>query len=302
MLVKPVVDIDPELLRRSAQAQPHAFAESWDHISKETTGHVPTILATLIPEGPWAWAIMTYAQPDGSISLPVHTTYEGITEMYHMIRGASDVLGAEPIVDVRGTWYAFLEVVSRGRSRSTGEEQEHEMLLVLPVTTGPGITGELAWVKADRTRLGKDLPLAEPKSPLELRRHMLRLHDELLDAFRVGDASGMAAVFSAGCQSAVRDYVEDTGTITGLDDLEGLRNHYQAFFDRFDVASVEVLQRVIQDWYLFAEVRVEVVARSGAEQGKTLAFHTATLFVPGREDKFIVQIGHGTDLARLATP
>ena len=239
MLVKPVIDIDPELLRRSAQAQRHAFTESWDHISKECTGHIPTILATLIPDGPWAWAIMTYAQPDGSITLPVHTSYEGIEGMYHIIRGASDVLGAEPIVDVRGTWYAFLEVVSRGRSKSTGEEQEHEMILVLPVTTGPGITGELAWVKADRTRLGKDLPLAAPKSPLEMRRHMLRLHDELLDAFRVGDASGMAAVFSAGCQSAIRDYVEDTGTITGLDDVGGLVGHYEAFFDRYEVRSVD---------------------------------------------------------------
>jgi len=56
----------------------------------------------------------------------------------------------------------------------------------------------------------------------------------------------------------------------------------------------------VQDWYLFAEVRVEVLVRAGEEQGNTLAFHTATLFVPGKEDRWIVQIGHGTDLARVS--
>src|SRR5262245_29021408 len=74
MLVKPVIDIDPELLRRGAYAGRHAFTESWDHISKESTGHIPTILGTLIPEGPWAWAIMTHSSPDGSINLPVVTS------------------------------------------------------------------------------------------------------------------------------------------------------------------------------------------------------------------------------------
>jgi hypothetical protein len=303
MLTKFVIDIDSELLRRSADAQHHAFEESWDHITKESTGHVPTILATLIPEGPWAWAIMTHPQVDGSISLPIHTSYEGIEEMYRMIRGTSDVLSVDPIIDVRGTWYSFQEDYARSRLKATGEERGIEMILVLPVTTGPGITGELAWTKMDRALLGKDLPLAQPeKTSVEMRRHMLTLHDRFLVAFRTGDASALVEGFSRGCQSAIRDYVEDTGTLIGLDDLEGLRTHYQRFFDRFEVHSAEILQRVVQDWYLFAEIRVEVVVRYGDEQGGRLAFHTASLFVPGKEDKFIVHIGHGTDLAGQPGP
>ena len=30
------------------------------------------------------------------------------------------------------------------------------MVLLLPVTKGPGITGELCWVRVDRAALGKD--------------------------------------------------------------------------------------------------------------------------------------------------
>jgi hypothetical protein len=292
-----VIDIDPELLRRSAAAQVHAFTQAWDHISKESTGHVPTILDTLIPNGPWAWAIVPELQPDGSISMPVQTTHEGIEEMYRMIRGASDVLSAEATIDVQGSWYSFLEVYARSRIKATGEERGMEMVLVLPVNDGPGITGELAWTKLDRAFLGKDLTVAPPRESGEMRRFLLALHEDYLDAMRTHDAAGMAAVFSPSCYSAVRDYVDDTGTLAALDDLAGLEGHYRAFFDRFEVRSVDVLHRVVQDWYVFAEVRVEVTVRSGADAGEDLAFHTASLFAPGKEDKFIVQIGHGTDLA-----
>jgi hypothetical protein len=298
MLTKPVIDIDPELLRRSARAQVHAFDQAWDHIQKESTGHVPTILGTLIEDGPWAWAIVPELQPDGRIAMPVQTSFEGIEEMYKMIRGTSDVLSAEPIIDVQGTWYSMLEVYARSRLKATGEEGGHEMVLVLPVTTGTGITGELAWTKLDREYLGKDLPIAPPKEPIEMRRLLLALHDEYLDAMRTHDASGMAATFSRSCCCAVRDYVDDTGTLAALDDLAGLQSHYEAFFERYDVQSVAVLERVVQDWYVFAEIRVEVVGKTGEAAGEQLAFHTASVFAPGKEDKFIVQIGHGTDLAR----
>jgi hypothetical protein len=297
MLAKPVIDIDPELLARSAAAQIHAATEGWNHVTLESSGHIPTILSTLVPGGPWAWAIMTHTQPDGSIVLPVHSSYEGIEEMYKMIRGHSDVLGAEPLLEIRGEWYSFHEDIATNKIKATGEVGEREMLLILPVTNGPGITGELAWVRMDRTLLGKDLPTADPKSPLEMRRHMRALHDQFLEALRGNDAAGMASTFSPGCQSAIRDYVADTGTITGLDDIAGFLSHYGAFFDLYQVRSAEILHRVAQDWYLFAEVRIEAEARTGEQRRKAIALHTASLFVPGKEDKFIVHIGHGTDLA-----
>ncbi len=299
MLTKPVIDVDPDLLRRSAEAQLHAASEGWNHVKLEETGHVPTILGTLVPQGPWAWAIMAIPQPDGSILMPVHTTFEGIEEMYKMIRGHSDVLGADPVIEVRGEWYSMHEDVATSRQKSDGEISEREMVLVLPVTNGPGITGELAWVRMDRTLLGTDLPVAEPKGPREIRRHLLGLHNQMIEALRTSDADALAALFSPGCKLAIRDYVEDTGTITGIDRPEGVREHYRAFFELYDVQSVEVLQRVVQEWYLFSELRIEVVARSGPDQGSRLAFHTASILVPGKEDRFIVQIGHGTDLARL---
>ncbi|HEY6532699.1 MAG TPA: hypothetical protein VIY72_10355 [Acidimicrobiales bacterium] len=122
MLTKPAIDIDPELLRSSAAAGLHAFAQVSDHLTKEETGHIPTILGTLVPGGPWAWAIVPFTQADGSVDLPLKTTYEGIEEMYGVIRGHSDVIGTEVLAEVRGSWFVFAEAYSHIKVKETGEE------------------------------------------------------------------------------------------------------------------------------------------------------------------------------------
>jgi hypothetical protein len=297
VLTKPLIDVDPELLRRSASAQLHAFGEVADHLTKEETGHIPTILGTLVPDGPWAWAIVPFTNADGSFDLPLQTTHEGIEQMYGIIRGHSDVLGTEILAEIRGSWYVFADAYSHMRIKETGEENRIENVLMLPVTSGPGITGEIAFWNMGREMLGKDLPLAPALSPVDMRRHLVTLHDGYLEGMRWGDADAMVASFSVSAQAGIRDYVDDTGTLTHLDDVDGMRRHHDAFFARYDVQAVDVLERIASDWYLFAEVRVEAVARAGELRGERVAFHTGELLIPGRENKFMVQLGHGTDLA-----
>ncbi|HEY6532698.1 MAG TPA: hypothetical protein VIY72_10350 [Acidimicrobiales bacterium] len=172
---------------------------------------------------------------------------------------------------------------------------------MLPVTNGPGITGEIAFWNMGREQLGKNLPLAPEMSRLDMRRHLVDLHDRYVAGFRASDADAMVDVFSVSAQAGIRDYVDDTGTLVHLDDLDGMRGHHRAFFDLYDVQAVDVLERVAQEWYLFAEVRVEAVARTGHHQGNRVAFHTGELLIPGRENKFMVQLGHGTDIAEADT-
>jgi hypothetical protein len=93
----------------------------------------------------------------------------------------------------------------------------------------------------------------------------------------------------------MRDYVNETGTLTNLDGSEAHRSYYEALFAKYDVRSVEMLRRVAQDWYVFSELRFTVGVRDGADAGETLAFHTAEFFVTGHDGRFIVRIGHGTD-------
>ena len=59
----------------------------------------------------------------------------------------------------------------------------------------------------------------------------------------------------------LRDYVNETGTLTTLEGTDAHRAHYQAFFEKYEVRSVDVLSLVAEDWYVFAEVRFTVSAR-----------------------------------------
>jgi hypothetical protein len=279
-----IIDADPELLRRRAEAALHAHHQGDVHIAAEATGDVPTIVATLTDHGPWAWAVMPEVRDDGTVVLPIQTTRDGIEEMYKALRGYSDVLGAEVLVDVRGEWYVFEEALASMRERATGEYSEWEMITILPVTTGKGITGELCW-----WRIG-----GAPDNALQLRRDALARHDRYLAALRAGDVDGVVAEFAEQAQCAVRDYVADTGTITGLHGAAGLREHLQALVDRYEILGVDMLHRVVADWYLFAEVRISVRERAG---GAELAWHAAEFFAPGPDGRWIARIGHGTDPA-----
>jgi hypothetical protein len=53
------------------------------------------------------------------------------------------------------------------------------------------------------------------------------------------------------------------------------------------------MDRVVQEGYVFAEIRFTMRRRDGS--GETVGFHTAEFFVPGRDARFMVRIGHGTE-------
>ena len=295
MSTRRVIDIDPELLQRSAAAAVHAAAQATAHMEAEAkcideSGFAP-LLATLTEDEPYAWAIKPELLADGSVRVPIETTREGVERWYRIIRGQSNVLGFEPLVEVRGNWYTFAEGISRGRVIDTGVESATETVLLLPVTSGPGITGELCWWRME--------PPGEPAADLQRRRDQLARHDRLVDALRTANADALLDTADDGFQSAVRDYVDDTGTLISLDGRDAHRAHYERFFDKYEVCSVELLDRVVQAWFVFAELRFTVRPRQGAEAGRTIAFHTAEFLITTADGRFIARIGHGTDPASI---
>jgi hypothetical protein len=64
--------------------------------------------------------------------------------------------------------------------------------------------------------------------------------------------------------------------------------------DKYEIVAITLMDRIVQDDYVFAELRFTVRSRAS---GETLAFHTAEFFVPGRDARFTVRVGHGTDPA-----
>jgi hypothetical protein len=293
-----VLDVDPELLRRSADAALHAAEQTQIHIDAEIAGRIPELMETLVPEGPYAYTIQPQFNPDLTVRAPILTTRDEIRAAYEQVRGASDLLSAEPMVEIRGTWYTFQEAVSTGQLKGTDEPSNGvETLAIFPVSTGAGITGELVWPRLPVDFLGQaDAPADAPTEPREQRRATLVLHDRYLDSLRATDVEAMLATFNDVAQSAIRDYANDTGTLTELQDADAHREHYRVLFDRYEIVAVEMLDRVVQDWYVFAELRFTVRPRGDAT-APTSSFHVAEYLVLGRDRRFIVRIGHGTDPA-----
>jgi hypothetical protein len=289
-----VIDIDADLLRESSAAALHAAEQTQIHIDAEFVGRIPELMETLRSEGPYAYSIMPHVRRDGTVALPILSTAEEIHDAYTMIRGTSDLLSVDPLVEIRGAWYTFQEATSVGRPKNTRIAEDNLTLGLFPVSTGKGITGELVWVVKPRAELGANVRAGdEDKSTWELRREVLALHKRYLQALGEADVDTIVDCLSDGVASAVRDYVDDTGKLASMEGKDAHRSYYQSFFDAYTVQSIDTLDQVVQDSYVFTELRFTASPRvDGADP---VAFHTAEFHVVGGDGHFIARIGHGTD-------
>jgi hypothetical protein len=296
------IDIDPDLLQRSAEAALHAGEQSTVHIESEYLHDLPNLMHTLVPEGPYAYIVLAQVQEDGNVTLPIATTRQAIHDAYEILHDQTQLLKFWPLVELRSEWYVFHEGIAKVLDKNTGTIAEGgETIALFPVTKATGITGELVWSRVPRSSLGSssDGPRAN-LSRVERRRDVMEKQGAFFDALKGSDVDGMLAVLSDGVQSAVRDYLNDTGTVIGLDGKESHRSFYTSLFDKYDIQSVGLLRRVVQEWYGFAEVRITAEVRGGEHSGRTVAFHTAEFFVPANDGRFVVRIGHGTDPVRVS--
>jgi len=201
--------------------------------------------------------------------------------------------------EIRGGWYDFQVGYNSGRVKGPanpdGTVTNSVTIGVFPVSKGKGITGELVWVMTPREKLGAGPAPTEPAlEGFAGRRQLLALHKQFLDGYRANDVEAILETMNDGVQANIRDYVNDTGTLVGIESKDDYRAYLKEFFARFEVLKVDHLQRLTEDWYLFAESRFELRERGG--QGREFGIHTAEFFVPAKDNRIIVQTGHGTDL------
>lgn len=292
-----VIDPDPQMLQESAAAATHAAEETSRHIAAEVVaadGDYKKLMTTLMDEGPYGYTIQPRIHGDGTVRAIIIGTWDEIYEAYHEVRGRSDLLGSDSLIELRGTWYVFNEALAAGHIKTEPEPGPPTHLLGLfPVGSGKGISGELVFPLLPKDFYGRgEVPADLPTEPIALRRWLLDLNERYLDAFRAGDVDGMLATFNADVAGGVRDYVNDTGALIELQGKDAARDHYTEFFGKYTVDSVDLLDRVIQPEYVFFEVRVSATPTDGGPQ---VAFHTAQFDVIAKDGLSFVRIGHGTD-------
>ncbi len=291
-----VIEVEPDLLSQHANATAHAAEQAWIHLRAEIVGNIPALMETLKSEGPYGYTIMPEVKPDGRIRLPIVGTREGIHECYKTVRGGSDIHSTEAIAEIRGPWYTFAETVNVAQRRDSETPIIVETAALFPCSgKSKGITGELVWLRVPRETLGTaPAPADLPTEQRAFRLHVQRLHERYLTALEAADIEGILLTYNESVQGATRDYVDCSGYLVSLDGKQAHRDYYAAFFDLYEVQSVTMLSRIVQEWYVFAELRMAMRQRSN---GIAVVFHTAEFFVPGRDGRFIVRVGHGTDVA-----
>lgn len=291
------IGVDPKKLEAVAAASADAFDKAITHVEQEIAARDPEklgpLVATLADEGPYAYTILPEISADGSVRLPVLTTKEEITGAYGFIRGLSDLHAVIGLTEIRGSWYLFQDNMTRGSAKGSDTINTRETLSLFPSGEGPGITGELVWLRVPRERLGAPDDIdPTPDDPLLAR---ARVHEQFagyLGGLRANDLDAVLEGIHDGAASAVRDYVDETGTLVELTGKDAHRSWFQAFFAKYEVQSVQPLCQSTEDWYVFAELRITVTPRGG---GESLAFHTAEFHVVGKDGRFVARVGHGTD-------
>ena len=294
------VDVDPKTLEVAAAASAHAYDQAVIHVGEEIKARNPknltALMASLAPEGPYAYTIMPRVGADGAIQLPVLTTREEIHGAYEFVRGLSDLHEVIGLNEIAGAWYLFQDAMTVGGPKDTDVRNHRQTLGLFPSGQERGITGELVWLRSPRENLGgpDDVDVFVEDDELHARRRIHGRFHEYLDGLRRNDLETILGPIHDGAASAIRDYVAGTGALIEITGKADHRAWFGEFLAAFEIRDVRPIHVVVSDWYVFAELRITADRRDGSG---AVTFHTAEFHVPARDGRFIARIGHGTEPA-----
>jgi hypothetical protein len=262
----------------------------WNHIRAEWTQDVQQVVDTLATDAPLAWTFAAPQGDDGSFFFLAGTTVEGIREQYEWLRESIELHDWDALLELRQGWYTMTQGVCTLTRLPEGVESKGETVTMFPVGDD-GILGELQVTTVGRMADGR-LPSDGGTLPVK-RLAVLAAHDDYLDALRVGDVDRIVGAHAPKGAVAIRSYLADESSLLNVQDLDGLRAYFTAFYERFEVLDLGFVVRVAEPWYVFAELHWTVRERAGS--ARTLEFCTAELSPVDPEGRYWVRTGAGTD-------
>jgi hypothetical protein len=282
-------------MHQEAVAHAHVAERSgaltWKHIESEYTQDAHQIAATLAADAPLAWTLAREGDSAGSWRFLTGTTVDEIRDQYETLREAIEIHGWNALVEIRQGWYTLTHGVVTLKQVASGLTTQSETVALFPV--GPdGILGELQIGTVGRLPDGRT-PSDEGQQPPLTRLAALLAHDAYLDALRTENVDDIVAAHSPKGAVAIRSYLTEESSLLNTDDIEAVREHFAELFHRYQVRDIQIINRVAEPWYVFAELHWIVEER--AEGGRTLEFCTAEISPLDPEGKYWIRTGAGTD-------
>lgn len=282
-----VAEIDSE----SVDGRVKSGKAAWEHIESEYLDVVDDIIATLVPDGPYAYTLPWDYTDNGTIPYQHFATdLATLREGYESLHRVTVVRSLQAIAEVRSDWYTFCYGLGEGLVKPTGQIAHTPTAVLFPTMGQSGITGELIW-----RRCSTGAPFTGGnEGPLAAETAVLGRHEAYLDCLRRGDAEGAAALHHADAQIGVRDYITDSGTIAGMHSSAEYRAFLEQLFARYEIVDVQMVERVGYDWFVFAELLWLVREKGGAR--RVCKFHTIDIAEVLPDGLFASRIGHGTEV------
>jgi hypothetical protein len=275
-------------------------AIAWRHIESEYTQDVDTIMATVEPDGPWTWTLPNNGfipRDDDSLQYYSGTTLSEIRATYENMRKYVEVWEWVATTELRGGWYTVTHGVSKLRNVQTDEHVQLESITMFPVGRS-GILGEvqIGDLGVSRENRWPEVPTRPGEVPLPQNRlHALGLHNQFLDALRGADVPGILATMRPDVATADRDYRSDQYTVFTAKGPQSLAAYYEELFGRLRIMDVQIVNRIAESWFVFAELYWTAERRTGERAGEIIEFCTADIAPIDPEGKFWVRTGSGTD-------
>lgn len=263
---------------------------SWIHIWAEYTQDPVKIAETLASDAPIAWALAVPSPAEGgAFRFMEGTSKDGVREQYEVLRHQIEIHGWEPIIEVRSGWYTMWSGVSHIKTVATGSIHKGQTAVLFPVG-GDGILGELQIGVVGRYEDGT-APLDIGRVPVR-RLEMLHEHEAYLECLRNGDVDGIMSAWRDDAAIAFRSYLIDESTQLNMGGSAPIRDYFTSLFERYRVVDIQIVNRVLDTWFLFAELYWIVEDRAS---GLKYEFCTADLTSIDEERKYWVCAGAGTD-------
>lgn len=278
-----------------ASEQLGALGRTRAHVLSETTNSLEQIMATVSAD-------VCYLMPDVSqptLPIAVLLDRDAVADFYRAERTFLEVVDSCDLVELSSDWYVFHEGLSTTREVATGKMFQHTYVVLFPVATD-GIIGEILWPRQSLAELygGVPLPADEARSAadfLALRRRHQATHDAYLDALRAADETAARALWSPEARIAVRvgsgarrPVIEGTGPAPVGERVRGLCS-------ALEDPEVTVLQRVIGDWYVFADWILRGRPRHSAAGAATVEMRIASIHPMTASAQLAGELAYGLD-------
>jgi hypothetical protein len=280
-----------EHARLAERAAEHAYT----HLDAEFTQEIPKVLATLATEEPLSWTLPHLIDDDGGITYLSRETFEEIDQQYHDLREMVEIHGSDAIVEIRQSWYTLTHAMVTLKLLESGTFTTGQTVTMFPIGRD-GILGEVQvgaiGARKAITDEQRNAAADEANFP-QLRWDAWRAHNRYIDALRTEDVEGIVAAHRPTGASAIRNYVTPTSTVLNADSADDLGRYFTALYDQYHVLDIQLVNRVAESWYVFADLHWTVQERGG--ERRTLEFCTAetsTIHIDGR---YWARTGAGTD-------